>query len=209
MDRKALKILLVSNNLWSFAEGMFGPLFALFADRVGGSILDVTWAWSGYLIVRGLASILVGKISDRWISKKGLMVGGFALNALLTFGYLSVSNRWGLLLVESGLGLAAALALPTWSSLFARYSGKTKNGWAWGMATGTDDFVTAVGIILGGAVVSQFSFTGLFVVMGSVQLAATIYLAKILYYVKLPMARPAKNAFPVSGPAAAHKLAYK
>jgi len=209
MDRKALKILLVSNNLWSLAEGMFGPLFALFANRVGGSILDVTWAWSGYLIVRGVASILVGKISDRWISKKSMMVGGFALNALLTFGYLSVSNRWGLLLVESGLGLAAALALPTWSSLFARYSGRTKNGWAWGLATGTDDFVTAVGIILGGLVVSQFSFTGLFVIMGFIQLIATTYLAKILYYVKLPMAPPAKNASPAPGPATARKLAYR
>lgn len=182
MDRKALKILLISNNLWSLAEGMFGPLFALFADRLGGSILDVTWAWSGYLIVRGVTSILIGKVSDRWISKESLVVAGFALNALLTFGYLSVSNRWGLLLVESGLGFAAALALPTWSSLFARYSGNRKNGWAWGMATGTDDFVTAVGIILGGLVVSKFNFTGLFVIMGFIQLAAAIYQAKILYY---------------------------
>lgn len=182
MDRKALKILLISNNLWSLAEGMFGPLFALFADRLGGSILDVTWAWSGYLIVRGVTSIWVGKLSDRWISKESLVVAGFALNALLTFGYLSVSNRWGLLLVESGLGFAAALALPTWSSLFARYSGNRKNGWAWGMAAGTDDFVTAVGIILGGLVVSKFSFTGLFVIMGFIQLAAAIYQAKILYY---------------------------
>ena len=182
MDKKALKILLVSNNLWSLAEGMFGPLFALFADRMGGSILDVTWAWSGYLVVRGLTSIWVGKLSDRSISKESLVVAGFVLNALLTFGYLSVSDRWGLLLVESGLGFAAALALPTWSSLFARYSGSRKNGWAWGMASGTDDFVTAVGIILGGLVVSKFSFTGLFVVMGIIQLAAALYQAKILYY---------------------------
>ena len=28
----------------SLAEGMFGPLFALFANRLGGSILDITWA---------------------------------------------------------------------------------------------------------------------------------------------------------------------
>lgn len=184
MNKKALKILLISNNLWSLAEGMFGPLFALFADRVGGNILDVTWAWAGYLIVRGIASIAVGKVSDRWISKETLIVSGFALNALLTFGYLTVNSSAGLFLVESGLGLAAALALPTWSSLFARYSGKVKNGWAWGMASGTDDFVTAFGIVLGGIVVSKFSFTGLFLIMGLIQLLATLYQAKILYYGK-------------------------
>ena len=184
MNKKALKILLISNNLWSLAEGMFGPLFALFANRLGGSILDITWAWAGYLIVRGLASIVAGKVSDRWISKETLMVTGFGLNALLTFGYLSVNSSWGLFIVESGLGLAAALALPTWSSLFARYSGRTKNGWAWGLSAGLDDFVTAVGIVLGGLVVSLFNFTGLFVIMGTIQLCATIYQAKILYYGK-------------------------
>lgn len=182
MDRKALKILLISNNLWSLAEGMFGPLFALFADRIGGNVLAVTWAWAGYLMVKGLTSIVVGKVSDKYISKETLIVFGFALNALLTFGYLLVDSRASLFLVESGLGFAAALALPTWSSLFARYSGSRKNGWAWGMASGTDDFVTAVGIIFGGLVVSKFSFTGLFVIMGFIQLAAAIYQAKILYY---------------------------
>lgn len=181
MNKKALKILLISNNLWSLAEGMFGPLFALFADRMGGSLLDVTWAWSGYLIVKGVASIWVGKASDKWISKESLMVTGFALNALLTFGYLLVSDKYGLLLVESGLGLAAALVLPTWSSLFARYSGKTKNGYAWGMATGMDDFVTAFGIIMGGFVVSKLNFSGLFIIMGTIQAVAALYQAKLLY----------------------------
>jgi len=182
MDRKILKILLISNALWSFAEGMFGPLFALFADRVGGNVLAITWAWAGYLVVKGLTSIVVGKVSDKYMSKETLIVFGFALNALLTFGYLLVNSRTSLFLVESGLGLAAALALPTWSSLFARYTGKSKNGWAWGMASGTDDFVTAIGIVLGGMVVSKFSFSGLFVVMGLIQLSATLYQAKILYY---------------------------
>lgn len=39
-------ILLWSSNLWALGEGMLGPLFAVFAQRIGGNILDITWAWS-------------------------------------------------------------------------------------------------------------------------------------------------------------------
>ena len=42
-----------------------------------------------------------------------------------------------------------------------------------------------MGIVLGGLVVSLFNFTGLFVIMGTIQLCAAIYQAKILYYGKV------------------------
>ena len=33
---KNLKILLYGGNIWYFAEGMLGPLFAVFTERIGG-----------------------------------------------------------------------------------------------------------------------------------------------------------------------------
>jgi len=180
MDRKALKILIVSNNLWSLAEGMFGPLFAIFADKIGGDIFDITWAWAAYLVARGSVSVLTGKISDKWISKERLVVIGFGLHAIFTFSFLLVSNKWELAIVQLGLGLATALASPTWYSLFARYSGKNKNGLAWGIVNGLEDYLAAMGIILGGVLVVRFGFSGLFIIMGVVQTLATLYQAKML-----------------------------
>jgi hypothetical protein len=40
------RLLLWISNLWSFGEGMLGPLFAVFAQHVGGNVLDITWAWA-------------------------------------------------------------------------------------------------------------------------------------------------------------------
>lgn len=62
-----------------------GPLFAIFADRVGGDIFDIAWVWAVYLFTRGIVSALAGKISDHWIDKRKLVVIGFAAHALFTF----------------------------------------------------------------------------------------------------------------------------
>src|SRR3989339_136741 len=80
INRK-IKLLLYGGGLWFFGEGMFGPLFALFAEKVGGTILDMTWAWATYLIVAGLLYILVGKFTDTYHHKRKIMVLGYALNA--------------------------------------------------------------------------------------------------------------------------------
>src|SRR5437016_8767702 len=87
MDRKE-RLLLWSSNLWSLGEGMLGPLFAVFAQRVGGNILDITWAWAIYLGMTGILTIVVGSVSDRiwqWCGRERLLVAGYALNALCTF----------------------------------------------------------------------------------------------------------------------------
>jgi len=157
-----------------------GPLFAIFADRVGGDIFDIAWVWAVYLFTRGIVSALAGKISDHWIDKRKLVVIGFAAHALFTFGFLFVTNTLTLAVVEFGLGVATALASPTWYSLFAKYSGTNKNGSAWGMVNGWEDFFAGFGILLGGAIIVQTGFTGLFIVMGIVQTFATLYQAKML-----------------------------
>lgn len=38
------RVLLISASLFNFADGMLGPLLAVFTERVGGDILDVSWA---------------------------------------------------------------------------------------------------------------------------------------------------------------------
>ena len=86
------KILLWGATIWYLGEGMLGPLFAVFAQRVGGDILDITWAWATYLIITGAFYILVGKLINNKPYKAQVMVLGYALNALFTFGYLFVST---------------------------------------------------------------------------------------------------------------------
>ncbi len=174
-----LKVLLIGSGLWYLGEGMFGPLLAVFTERLGGDILEITWAWAAYLLTAGILTILFGRISDK-IGKERLMISGYAVNALFTFGYLLVDSPSKLFFVQIGLGLATALATPTWDALYARFEDKKYDGEEWGVADGMPHIVTGIAVIIGGLLLIYTSFTTLFVIMGCIQIVATLYQARII-----------------------------
>ena len=182
MINKRIKILLYGSNLWYLGEGMLGPLFAIFTERIGGDILDVSWAWALYLIIMGALVMIIGKFSDHKIGKERLMVFGYALNAIFTFGYLLVDSPLKLFIVQAGLGVAGAFAMPTWEALYAKYEDKKKGGYEWGLASGEANIIIGVALIIGGLIVTYYSFNALFIIMGCIQVIATIYQAKILMF---------------------------
>ncbi len=174
------KILLMGANIWYFGEGMLGPLFAVFAERVGGDILDITWAWATYLIVTGVFYILVGKLIRGKPYKSKIMVLGYALNALFTFGYLFVSSPWHLFFVQAGLGIAEAIGTPAWDALYAKSVDETQDTFVWGLASGQSQIVTGIALVCGGLIAHYFSFNILFITMGIIQVVATVIQSKIL-----------------------------
>lgn len=179
MNRK-IKILLYGANLWYLGEGMLGPFLAIFAQRIGGSVLDISWAWAIYLIVQGVLSTFAGKYSDGKISKEKMMTAGYALNAIFTFGYLFVSSPMQLFFIQAGLGVAAAISTPTWNALYAKHEDRKHDGYTWGIASGESEIITGVAIVIGGLIINYYSFFALFIIMGVIQIIATIYQAKIL-----------------------------
>ena len=175
-----LRLLLYSSNLWYLGEGMLGPLFAIFAGKIGGDILDITWAWATYLIVTGVLYIIVGKLTDGRKINAEVMVIGYILNTIFTFSYLFVSSPWHLVMVQAGLGVAAALSTPTWYALYAKYEDKKHDTYEWGLAGGEAEIITGIAVIIGGFIVTYFSFNLLFLTMGVIQIISTLYQMQIL-----------------------------
>lgn len=175
-----IKTLLYGANLWYLGEGMFGPLFAVFSERIGGNILDITWAWAVYLIVSGAMIMYIGRLSDKRFDKTNLMVAGYALNALATLGYLFVQTQAQFFLIQIILGIAAAMAIPTWNALYAKYEDKEADGYEWGLASGEAKILTGLATIIGGFIVTRYSFQALFMVMGLIQVCSCIYQARIV-----------------------------
>ncbi|MDD5416860.1 MAG: MFS transporter [Candidatus Aenigmarchaeota archaeon] len=180
MINEKLKLLLFGSAVWYLGEGMFGPLFAIFSESIGGNILDITSAWAVYLFATGILIIVIGHISDTTVKKEKLMIFGYALNALFTFGWLFVTRPEQLFIVQIGLGIAAALATPTWEALYSNHSNKKKMGFMWGFFEGTTNMITAFAIVIGGLIVNFYSFKILFIIMGTIQVIATIAQALIL-----------------------------
>ena len=146
---------------------MFGPLFAVFSQKVGGDLLDITWAWSAYLIVTGLMYLFVGRALQNSKYQERVMVIGYALNTLFTFSYLMVDSVMTLFFVQIGLGIAESLSTPIWDSLFANdLDGKNNT------------------VAIGGLITYYISFHMLFIIMGTIQALATIIQARLLFVKK-------------------------
>ena len=168
------KMLLWSSNLWAFAQGLLGPLFAIFATSIGGDILDISGIYAAYLVVMGLATIFIGY----WIGKHNglnLMVLGYFLASIATYGYILVDSSNDLIIVQILLGLSVAFTDPPWYSLYDKHSDDDgKDGEAWGNAAGWYSIMSGFAILVGGFIVQAYSFNLLFLLMGTTHLSAAI-----------------------------------
>jgi MFS family permease len=181
---RRIPLLLLSSSLWYFSEGLLGPLFAVFSEQVGGDLLDITAAWATYLVVSGIAYPVVGRFLNGTAWKYRMITVGYALNTVFTFAYLLVSDTFGLLLVQVGLGIAEALSTPSWDAYYAsqlRDTDSTEDTFLWGIASGHTQFISGVAIAIGGLIANFVSFQALFVVMGVLSLVATIVQARVTY----------------------------
>ncbi|MBV9986784.1 MAG: MFS transporter [Chitinophagaceae bacterium] len=171
---KTHRTLLLASSLWFFGEGLFSPLFAVFSEKVGGDILDVTWALSLYLVLTGVLYIVFGRLLRRSNYKEIALIAGYLLNTLLTFCYILIHNSTQLLCLQVGLAVAEALSTPVWDALFAKNLDNSDDSLFWGIAGGHSQLVSGVAIALGGLVIYYFSFNTLFIIMGSIQAVATV-----------------------------------
>ena len=181
---KVQKILLFASGLWFFGEGLFGPLFAVFAEKVGGDLLDSTWAWAIYSVALGLLYLLFGKILNHYKYKIEAMVLGYFLNAIFTFGYVFVHNTTELFIIQIGFAFAESLSTPTWDSLFAEHLEDPGDSFFWSIAGGQSHIVSGIAIAIGGLITYYVSFNFLFILMGTIQTLAALMQARLLFVKK-------------------------
>ncbi len=173
------KVLLKVSFLATFAESMLVPVYAAFTEEVGGSVLDAGIAFAVFSIATGLVIALVGTRPIFQTHVRRFLMAGFFLSAAADIGYMFVSSRWELFAVQLVVGLGTGFVEPAWDSLFTddidHASAKHWSIWA-----GGTHLATGAAALLGGLVVSYFSFKTLFACMSLVDLLAlyTILRAK-------------------------------
>lgn len=181
---KAERILLWSSNLFGFGAGMLGPLYAVFAQRIGGDVFEISWVYSLYLFTMGIGMVIVGRIGDK-IGHEILSVVGYALSTIAAFSYLFVNSIPTLLIVQMLNGLGIAVNQPSWYALYDKHSGDgTRDGYVWGLASGMWYIFQGAAILLGGLIVTTISFMALFWCMGTVLVVATLVQARMLSFRK-------------------------
>jgi len=173
---KALKILLITNAFVLVAGAMIGPIYALFVEEVGGSLLDASLSAGFFSLAAGITTILAGKYADRKRKEKQIVSLGYFFMGLGFMLYMIVDSIIFLLVVQLIIGFAEALYAPSFDSLYMRHVSSKKAGVEWGAWEGMSYFTQAGGAALGGLIVVGFGFETIFIVMALLCFASSAYI---------------------------------
>jgi len=174
------KILLSSTLLANFGDNLIGPFYAVFVQKIGGSILDMGYSITVFSICAGILMIIVGKISDK-LNKELVSILGYSLYALGSILYLVISSPWQLFVLQIVFAVGTACLAAPLSALFAKYIQKGKEGLQWGLEGGGSRIVVGIAVFVGTFIVSQWGFRILFLLMFIIQITAALIQTKLYF----------------------------
>lgn len=163
--KKTIKILLMISVLFSMASGLFGPIYAVFVEQIGGDLLDAGGAYAAFSISTGILLLVMSKWEDRMKHQEKMVVLGYFLNCLGFVGYIFVSNPLELFIVQIVFGISTAIATPAYDGLYSKYCEKNHLTWTWGLWETSYFIVVGVAAFLGGAIAQFWGFKALFQIM--------------------------------------------
>lgn len=173
---RALRILLITNAMVLLSAAMFGPIYALFVDKIGGDLLDASLAGGLFALAAGVTSLLSGKYSDKIKENELIIVAGYLIMAIGFFLYIFVSSIYQLLLIQILIGFGEAIYSPAFDAQYSKHLDGHKSGKQWGAWESMNYFTTAIGAVVGGFVVTVFGFNTMFLIMAVISLLSAIYI---------------------------------
>lgn len=173
---KALRILLFTNSLILVAGATIGPIYALYVEKIGGDLLDASFAGAAFAFSAGITVFVVGKYVDKLKQPEMVMVWGYALIGLGYLLYTFVNSIWFLLAIQLLIGFGEAIYNPPFDALYSRHIEKKHAGKEWGIWESANYFSIAIGAVIGGFIVTNFGFSTLFLLMAFLCFGSVLYI---------------------------------
>lgn len=169
-----LKFIIGSSIIYNFGVALFGPLYAIFVQGIGGSILDASGAYTVYTLVMGILLIVSGKYEDKFRNKETLLVLGFIIITIGNAGYIFISQPLHLFIVQFILGIGGAISVPAWDAIFSTHLDKRREAYEWSVWEGFWRISYAFGALAGGFVATFFGFKVLLILMTIFSAVSTV-----------------------------------
>jgi len=167
------KILLAASFLCNFADNLFGPFYAVFVQKIGGSILTIGYAHTLTLVSTGILIIVAGKLSDSF-NKEWVTICGYSLYALGSLGYLFISHPWQLFLLSIVFALGTACLSSPLKTLISHAINKKNEGLQWALAGGGERIILGLSVLIGTMIVKYSGFKILFIIMFILQIIVVL-----------------------------------
>ncbi len=163
--QKELKILLTSSSLFLLAGGLFGPIYAVFVEQIGGDLLTAGGAYAAFSVSAGILIFLLSRWEDHVKHQEKLVVLGFLLNCFGFAGYLFIRSPIELFIVQIIFGIGEAINAPAFDGLYSKHLDRGKFVSEWGMWESLYRIITAIAAAGGGYIALVYGFRNLFALM--------------------------------------------
>ncbi len=173
---KASKIILYTNGLILLSGAMLGPIYALFVEDIGGSLLDASYAFAIFSFTAGIVTVLSGKYVDKIKENELILVLGYGIIGIGFILYIFVNSIFLLFLVQIIIGIGEAVSWPAFDVLYNKHIDKNNPGKWWGIWESLNYFTIGTGALIGGFLVTFFSFNIMFIIMGLLCLISALYI---------------------------------
>ena len=168
---KKLLLLILSDVLILSSFGLIGPIFAIFiiGNLEGGTIVAAGLSTTIFLVVKSVVQLPLSKyFIDREKHKTRSLLFGTSLIILVPFIYLTAKSVYAIYAAQAIYGLGAAMAYPSWFSLFTTYMDKKHRGFEYTLWSTSIGVGTAVTAFFGAKIADLLGFRALFLVVGLV-----------------------------------------
>src|SRR5436190_20357796 len=184
---------------------LFSLLLAAFAINLDTTIVNVAlptlvrelhasnsqlqWVVDAYNLVFAALLLASGSLSDR-VGRKGMLLSGLGVFGLSSALGGFTTTPGALIVARCFMGLGAAMVFPATLSLISNvFTERTERARAIGLWGATAGMAIALGPIVGGWLLEQFSWTSIFFAMAPVAAVAAAFVA-----VSVPRSRSEQTA---------------
>lgn len=159
--------------------GLLSPIYALYVLKIDGNEFIAGASWSLYLVTAGLIMLFFSKKEDLAKSYKPFLMSGYGIAALSTFMYLIINSVPQLFLLQFVHAIGIGLLTPSLRAAYTHLQNKKQKAHEWALFDGGLFILQGLAALTGGALLSLFGFTVLFIFMGTIQLVSAVLVTKI------------------------------
>lgn len=178
IQKKFIYLITFAYAFSTFAQGILVPIYAFFVQKMGGGLLETSWAIALYSIITGTGTILIHKTKWAHKNRRFCLWGGWFLWLLSIGVYFIMKNILMLYISQILNGIGDALSVPAFDAEFSDKVSKDLSG-GWAFFEGTISIFQGIAAILGGFIATWYGFDVLiYCVMGF----AALSFSMIAYY---------------------------
>ena len=175
---KVIWLLIISDILILSAFGLTTPIFAIFLNEgiTGGSIVAVGIASAIFFIIKSVVQLPLSLYLDKKRDKLGFLLVGTFIIVLIPLFYAFSQNIQFIFIAQAVYALGAAMAYPSWISLFIMHLDRKHRGFEWSLWSTGVGIGTAVTAYIGAVVAQNIGFRNLFFIVSGISFVGLLVL---------------------------------